>query len=473
MITRQIAIIGAGISGLACAYHLQERAAAQQIPLELKIFEASGRAGGILQTEKKDGFLLEHGADAFITEKPWALELARKLGLESELTGVQPEHQQSAIVFRGRLWPIPKGFYLIAAPQLKTLWQLPFLSLRGKCRMLLEPWIAPKPAVQADESVAAFMRRRFGEEALWRIGQPMIGGIYTADLEKLSLAATFPQFREMELCDGSVIRGLQRRTAEKEARGPRYRLFQTFKGGMQALTDRLVQVLGPKMEKNKKLTQLEKKANGWQLQFADGSHFEAEAVCLALPVQSAAELLVSAAPAAAGELAGIRTEPALTINLAFRAAEVAGLPRGAGFVIPHIEGYPLVGVTWAHQKFASRAPANGILVRAFAGGAYHRGLLESGDETLVKLTLETLQKILGLTALPLWTKVQRHPQAMPQFEVGHLDRVRRLRSAVEKTPGLFLTGNYLSGVGIPDCVHEAQQTADNILRLFKSLNPAR
>lgn len=464
------AVAGAGISGLSTAYFLKTRLEKNGTPADLRLFEAAERAGGIISGEKKDGFLLEYGPDTFISEKPWALELARELGLEDQLIGVREGFQRSFLVSGGKLHAIPKGFYLLAAPRLRTLWQLPFLSLKAKCRMAADLWISPRKSSD-DESVAAFIRRRFGEEALWKIGQPMIGGIYTADPEKLSLEATFPRFRRMEEQYGSVIRGLRAREAgrgpaEKEASGPRYRLFLSFRNGMPVLTEALRQQLGDTMQTGRKISRLSQRQKLWRLEFEDGQVHLADAVCLALPAAETARLLKEAVPDAARELEAIRSESAATINLAWLEKDLPPLPNGAGFVIPQREGYPLVGVTFAHQKFSERAPSGGILIRAFAGGAYHRGITGQSDEILVNQTLETLHKILGWKAPPRWTRVSRFLNAMPQFEVGHLQRICRFREAVSRMPGLFVTGNFLSGVGIPDCVHEARGAADNILNFL-------
>ncbi len=483
----KVAVIGGGISGLACAYRLRELAGQRQIPLQITLFEASSRLGGVIQTEQRDGFILELGPDTFISQKPWAVDLTRRLGFENELIGVTQAHQQSAIVYHGRLRPIPKGFYLLASPSFKTLCALPFISFAGKCRMALEPLIPAAPD-RGDESVASFIRRRFGEEALWRIGQPMIGGIYTADPESLSLEATFPRFRDLELRCGSVLRGLrQEQTRNKEnsgveadASGPRYRLFLSFKRGMQTWVDCLTRNLkGVSIQTGKKNVCLNRtRADGihpvrWRLGFERGDVFEADAVCLALPVRAAEKILQPVAPEAACEIEKIGSESAVTLNFAFRREDCPRLPQGAGFVVPKIEGYPIAGVTFAHQKFEGRAPRENVLIRAFTGGFYHREFLKLSDDHLVPLVLDALKQLLGIHAGTLWAKIQRHEESMPQFAVGHRERVSRLKASMESYPGLFVTGNYLSGVGIPDCIHESEETAGNLVRFLKIHQPSR
>jgi len=465
----KIAIIGGGISGLSCAYFVQESFRQNQIPISLKVFESENHFGGSIRTQQKDGFTYESGPDTFISEKPWGVNLCKRLGLESELIGVRPEHQRSSMVYQGHLYPIPKGFYLMASPSLKTLSELPFVSWKGKLRMMLEPFIPAGGPVSGDESVAAFMRRRFGEEALWRIGQPMIGGIYTADPETLSLEATFPKFRDMERRYGSVVRGLRARAdAEQGVSGPRYGLFLSFRNGMQTLIDRLRKDLGDVLCSGKKLTSLVQKAQGWELEFADGSCDQADLLCLAVTAPAAARLTDALSPLLSEALRRTPYEDAVTVNLAFKALDCPALPAGAGFVIPKIEELPLVGVTIAHQKFEGRVPCDGVLIRAFIGGVYHREVLKYNDTQLEVLAFETVRKLLRIRAKPLWTSLVRYPEAMPQFLVGHFSGAALLREQLKAFPGLFMTGNYFSGVGIPDCVHEAEKTADTMVSFFKN-----
>lgn len=458
MMTPKIAIIGGGISGLSCAWFVQESFRKIGIPISLKVFEASDHFGGSIRTQRRDGFTCEDGPDTFISEKPWAVDLCKRLGIEGELIGVRPEHQRSSMVYQGRLYPIPKGFYLMASPSLRTLSELPFISWKGKLRMMMEPFIPAGGPVSGDESVAAFMRRRFGEEALWRIGQPMIGGIYTADPETLSLEATFPKFREMEKLYGSVVRGLRVR-AEKSASGPRYGLFLSFRKGMQTLIDRLRDDLRDALCPGKQLTGLIQKPQGWELEFAEGSRDQADLLCLAVTAPAAARITDTLSPLLSDTLRQTPYEDAVTVNLAFKASDCPEFPSGAGFVIPKIEELPLVGGTIAHQKFEGRVPDDGVLIRAFIGGVYHREVLKYNDTQLEVLAFETVRKLLRIRAKPLWTSLVRYPEAMPQFLVGHFSGAALLREQLKAFPGLFMTGNYFSGVGIPDCVHEAEKTA--------------
>lgn len=466
----KIAIIGGGISGLSCAWFVQEALRKKGLSADLKVYEAEKHFGGSIRTQQRDGFTYESGPDTFISEKPWAVDLCKRLGVDGELIGVRSEHQRSAMVCRGRLAPIPKGFYLMGAPSLRTLSELSFMSWKGKMRMMMEPWIPAGGPESGDESVASFMRRRFGEEALWRIGQPMIGGIYTADPETLSLEATFPKFREMERCYGSVVRGLRARAAGRQGEGvsgPRYGLFLSFRNGMQTLIDRLRQDLGDVLCSGKKLTGIVRESAGWMLEFADGSCKRADLLCLAVTAPEAARLTGMFSPLLSRALGSTPYEDAVTVNLAFRSADCPELPVGAGFVIPKLEGLPLVGVTIAHQKFEGRAPDDGVLIRAFIGGVYHREVLKYENERLTVLALETVRKLLRIQAEPSWTSLARYTEAMPQFLVGHLSRIALLREQLKAFPGFFLTGNYFRGVGIPDCIREAQETADAVCGYLK------
>ncbi len=467
--TKKVVILGGGISGLAAAHRLLELSDQEKIPLEITLLDAATRLGGVIETVTRDGFQMESGPDMFITERPEALNLSRRLNLEPELLPVTEGHAQSCVLYRGKLRPIPRGFYLIASGQPALLWALPFIGPLGKARMLLEPWV-PVRRQDGDESVGHFIRRRFGSEALKRIGQPMIGGIYTADPDKLSLQATFPKFLEMEREHRSVIRALAKNKTVAAASGPRYQLFTTYRKGMRTLIDALQSKISGRVRilTGRRASEIVPHAGGWKIRCDGFPDAEADAVLLALPARQAARLLQKADAVLGREVGGIESESVATIHFAYRKADVPGLQSGAGFVVPLAEGGNLVGATLTHQKFAGRAPEDCVLIRAFAGGFGRGKVLELSDEALVETVKHELERICTIKARPVFTSVKRYPEAMPQYAVGHTERVDRIRKRSACLQGIFLTGNYLRGVGIPDCVHESEDCADNLLRWLKS-----
>lgn len=507
----RIIVVGGGISGLAAAHRLLELASERQLPVEVRLLEAGTRVGGVIETGERDGFLLEGGPESFITDKPWALTLCNRLGLSDDLIGTNPTYRRSFIAWGGRLLPIPEGFQLLAPSRLRPIAMSPLFSPAGKLRMALEAFVPPR-AGDADESVAAFVRRRLGQEALERLAQPLVGGIYGADPRSLSLLATLPRFRKMEQEHGSLLNALRaRRRQRPEARGvsgARYGLFVTLRRGMQSLVDALAsrlpegsvqlgarvvgigEALGagrwalgetgsredPAVEGETPGTDEQGPARAtrstpnadrqppnadrrFSLSLADGSRIEADGVCLAVPAHAAAGLAAGLDGEIASLLGGIPYASAGTLNLAYARHQVPHPLDGFGFVVPAAEGRSILGCTFSSVKFPGRAPEGMALLRAFFGG----GLAGREDAELEAAARADLKIYLGITAAPLWTELRRWPRAMPHYAIGHLDRVAAIRQRVEATPGLALAGNAFSGVGIPDCIHTGEQAAESIV----------
>ncbi|PIQ86051.1 MAG: protoporphyrinogen oxidase [Candidatus Omnitrophica bacterium CG11_big_fil_rev_8_21_14_0_20_45_26] len=474
MTPKKIAIIGAGISGLACAYRLQELQAKEKVPLEIHLFEAGQRLGGVIQTVKRDGFLLEGGPDAFISDQPWGLKLIERLGLTSEIVNTSPENRQSFVAKGNRLIPLPKGFYLIAPTHFTSFLLSSLVSWQGKIRMMYECFIPPSDQA-ADESVGSFVRRRFGQEALDRIAQPMLAGIYTGDPDRLSLRATVSRFLKLEKDYGSVIRGLlaskivKKKNPVTDASGPRYSLFLSFKRGMQTLTDALINQLNQ--------TQVHLKTRVQSLTYSRSKdlftlHTEADgllafdAVCLALPAYQSAKILANELPEVSQWLSQIKYESVATINFAFERKDCRHRLNGFGFVVPRVENKSLVACSFSSNKFAHRAPEDKILLRAFVGGAFGRHVFEYDDETLARKAFADLSVWLKIDAKPLFAQITRYPRTMVQYEVGHRALVDQIMNRTDGCAGsagrLCLTGSAYPGVGIPQCIHDAELKAESM-----------
>lgn len=472
-------VVGGGISGVAAAHRLAELSRERGLGLQITLLEQAGRLGGLLETRAQDGFVMEGGADAFLTESPWALDLCRRAGLAEELVETNSALRRSFILHRGRLAPVPEGFYLVAPARAGACWRAPALNWLGKARMALEP-LVPARHDETDESAADFIRRRFGRQALERIGKPMVGGIYTADLARLSAHAALPRLHELERGYGSVTRGLRRARAgaggaggeggAAKAAGPRYGLFMTLRGGLS----RLIEALAARMPEAavrtgagaarveqavRSSTGAERMEAGWTVTLESGETLEADAVLLAVPAHRAADLLRGVAPELAEQLSAIEYESAVTVNLAFREEELRRPLAGFGFVLADAAN-PVVGCTFSSVKFPGRAPAGRVLLRCFLGGALHPGVEEWDDRSLVSAAMDPVRKGLGLAAPPVLTWVRRHRRAMPQYHVGHHERVLAIERLERELPGLHLAGNGYRGLGIPDCVHQAEQAAE-------------
>ncbi|MBI4483047.1 MAG: protoporphyrinogen oxidase [Acidobacteria bacterium] len=451
-----VLIAGGGISGLATAYFLEEHLREPGAHCHIRLLESSPRLGGILRTDWVDGFVVEAGPDSFLSQKPWGVELCRKLGLEDSLQDSNDRQRKTFIVRRGRLVEFPAGFVLFAPSRLSPLVRSQLLSWPAKCRALCEPWISACATVQ-DESIGAFVRRRFGSEFVRYVAQPLIAGVYGGDVERLSLRSTFPQFQELEQEWGSVVRGLRRAAGAI----PQRSLFVTLRSGMGEMASALrEQLRQTEVQTGRPLIRLRRASSGhYRAEVQDEPAWEAQAVVLAIPSHAAARILEGVDEGLSRSLGEIPYASSATISLAYRPGDIGHPLNGFGFLAPQVERCRLLACTWTHVKFPGRAPRDHALLRAFVGGSQQEELLEVDDDTLILLVREELKTLLGIRADPLFARVYRWDKAMPQYVLGHEERLRRLEEKLESHPGLFLTGNAYRGVGIPDCIREAQETA--------------
>jgi oxygen-dependent protoporphyrinogen oxidase len=462
---RRIVVIGGGISGLAAAHRLVELSRSN--PIQITLVEASSRLGGTLRTEQRDGFLLERGPDSFISEKPEAVALAKRLGLESRLIETNPEHRRSFIVRDGRLRPVPEGFQLLAPSRIWPFLTTDIFSLAGKVRMVGD-LVLPRRTANglSDESLSSFVRRRLGREALERMAQPMVGGIYTADPETLSLRATLPRFLDMEQEHRSLILAMLRKGRSQTCTsGARYSLFLSFDEGLQVLANALTEAIaGCEIQLNTKVVAIERH-RGWRIGTDKGETINADAICLALPAYAVAQLLQTTDQTLASQLNQIKYASTATINLAYRREAVRHPLNGFGFVVPFVEKRSLIACTFSHVKFPGRAPENHALLRAFVGGALQPAMFALDESEMVRQVEQDLRGLLRIDGQPLFTEVAKWERSMPQYEVGHLDRVAAIESRLAQLPNLSLAGNAYRGAGIPDCIRSGETAAD---RLFNS-----
>ncbi|MCE5302469.1 MAG: protoporphyrinogen oxidase [Planctomycetaceae bacterium] len=465
--SRRVAVLGAGIAGLAAAHRLLEL----DPHCDLTVFEAGARPGGVISTLHENGFEIEQSADNFITTVPWAVELCRRVGLGDRLVGTNPAFRRTFVVRRGRLCPLPDGFLMMAPTRLWPLVVTPILSPWGKLRAALEYFIPPRTDL-SDESMASFLRRRLGRETFDRLVEPLVSAIYAADLEKLSVAATLSRFREMELEFGSLIRAMRHqmqnrpKTRTTSESGARYSMFVTLRDGLSSLIDALVQRLPHGVLRlNAPVQTIERCPAGWRVSAATEDSFAKDfsALIVATPSPVAARLLRPIDALLADQLTAIERSGTAIVSVAYAADQIAHPIDGMGAVVPACERSPILALSFSSRKYPHRAPAGMELLRAFVGGARRPDLAAMPDEPLQSMVVDELAKLLQIRGRPSYCQIARWPDTMPQYYVGHLDRVAQIEARTARWPGLAMAGNAYRGVGIPDCIHGGQRAAENIV----------
>ena len=458
----KVVVVGGGITGLAAAHRAVELARERSIGLELTVVESRDRIGGTIATEHAGGFLVEAGPDSFLSEKPWALALCRRLGVEHRLVRTDDRFRKVFVWRAGRLHPLPDGFQLLAPTKLGPFVRSGLFSWGGKLRMALD-LVVPR-SVKDDESLGAFVRRRLGREALERVAQPLVAGIYTADPDELSLTATMPRFGELERRERSIILGLwraNRRAPEAGTSGARWSLFVTFQNGMEELVTELASRLPPGSVLLKhRVDGIERRGAGWRVTGGLGTALEADHLILATESHAASRLTRYIDPALATLLGEIPYASSATVSFGYRRADVPHPLDGFGIVVPRTEGRSMLACTFSSVKYPGRAPEGHALLRCFLGGALNERVLESDDGVLAAVARDELSQALGITAEPVLTRVARWTKAMPQYHVGHTARVEAIEQCAAALPGLHLCGGAYRGVGIADCVRSGEAAAE-------------
>jgi protoporphyrinogen/coproporphyrinogen III oxidase len=466
----RIAVLGGGIAGLAAAHRARELNPACSVVL----YEASRRVGGVLSSVNRDGFQVERSADNFITTIPWGIDLCRRLGLESQLIQTNPAFRRTFVVRGGRLHPLPDGFLMMAPTRMWPLAVTPILSPMGKIRSAMEYFIPPRKG-DGDESMAAFVRRRLGREAFDRLVEPLVSAVYAADLEQLSVLATLSRFREMEREHGSLIRAMRRQMKEKpkgpSESGARYSMFVTLREGLSSMVEAIAAKLPPgSVRLNSSVEKIERQGEFWRIftrsspsdsLSKDGEDFDA--IVIATPSPVAAKLLEPLNNDLATELAAIKHSGTAIVSLGYDDRQVGHRLDGMGAVIPATERSPILAVSFSSRKYAHRAPEGKTLLRVFVGGARRPEMAEMADNQLLPLVREHTEKLLRIHGEPVFVDIAHWPGTMPQYHVGHKERVARIRSLAARLPHLELAGNAYAGVGIPDCIHSGETAAERIL----------
>jgi oxygen-dependent protoporphyrinogen oxidase len=464
----RIAIIGGGISGLAAAFTLEmDRRAG--VDVDYVLYEESTRLGGVLRTDYIDGCVVEAGPDSFITEKPWAADLCRALGLGDQLIGSNDADRKTYILTKGRLVVMPDGLMFMVPTKILPTGFSALFSLRTKLRMTQELFHPPR-AVDHDESVASFVERHYGAEMVDRLADPLLSGVYGGEAASLSVRAVLPRFAEMERTHGSLGRAMLA-ARKKVPVGPRKSappLFTSLKNGMQHLAEAVASRLTPTaLLTNAPAQAIQRESGSWVVSAGMQSD-EFDSVIIALPAPAAAQVLRIVSPELSAELAAIRYSSSITVALGYDRNVRQLLPPGFGFLVPRSEGKKLLAATFVHNKFPHRAPEDRALLRCFFAGNNAEDVWTLSDDRIIGIVRNELQQILGpqilgLRAEPLFARVYKWKSAMAQYGVGHLERLDRMERLRQQLPGLALAGNAYRGIGVPDCVRSGRDAAKHLV----------
>lgn len=460
----RLVVIGGGISGLSTAFLALRGAAATGRALSVTVLEAEGRAGGKMWSDRSDGFVIEHGPNGFLDNKPDALDLVKDLDANDRLLPASDLARKRFVCRRGQLEPLPESPPAFLKSHL--------LTWKGKFRVLSEPFAKPAPG--GDESVAAFATRRLGPEARDFLIDPMVSGIYAGDPANLSLQAAFPRINELETQYGGLfkaMRGISRERRKAGEKGPTGAgpggTLTSFKSGVQSLIDRLQQELGSNLILGARAVGLERGTSGYEVRadLGDGNEslHGADSVVLACPAWVAGSLLGTQDSTLAEDLNGIDYAPVSVVATAFAVGDLEEEPDGFGFLVPHVEDRPILGILWDSSVFPDRAPRGQVLLRTMVGGARRPELAGLDDEATTRTVLDQIADLMGIRATPTRVRVIRHDRGIPQYNIGHPERVDRIDQAIARLPGLFLCHNAYHGIALNDCAREARRTARRVL----------
>lgn len=455
----RIAILGGGISGVTAAWQLARLGAT-----DVTLYESSERLGGTVETIRSGGFIIESGPDGWVTEKPWAKELADELGLGDKLVGSLDEGRVTYIVQEGKLVAMPDGMRMMVPTDLDSLDHSPLFSAAAIAAYEGEIGRADDLRAAApdhDESVADFVLRHFGEEVLTKIGAPLLSGVFGGDVARLSVRAVMPKFVEIERKSGSLVAALRGASARAKSS-----VFTSLADGLGSLIDKLVEEIPSEWTRfSTVVSSIKRDGERWRVSsLGDGSadtkdYFDVVVVALPAPV---ARALLRPVSARIAELLTLETSSAVLAALAFD--EEFQLPRGFGFLVPEGEGSGLLAATFVDQKFPDRVPTGCRLLRGFFGGELGVQLAQKTDDVIAARTLSELRELLGALPDPIFSVVRRWPRSLPQYEVGHLERMAELDGLVHAQPSLWLLGNAYRGVGLPDLVSDARAAAHELFR---------
>ena len=466
---KRVVIIGGGIAGLSTAYSLVEHARLKGVKdLRITIIEKSASLGGNIKTENINGFLVEGGPDCFLSEKPWAMELIKRLGLEASLLPTRKPRGKTFVYHKGKLRLLPEGVILMVPTRILPLATSSLISVSGKIRMALEFFI-PRRKEKTDESLGDFVRRRLGREALDKIAEPLVAGVHAGDPETMSVKASFPKFVELEENHGSLIRGMLARMKQMKAHtlpGAKsgITMFMTLRRGLIELVSAIVSKLeGVEIKTNAGAKEVLEKKGSYEVLIDGGPSIEADSVVIAAPAYVASELVKAMDKELSEKLLAIPYVSTATVSIGYKRKDIIHPLDGFGFIVPKIEKRKLMAATWSSIKWEGRAPEDSVLIRCFIGGAKNEELVSLSDKDMTDAARSELKEIMGIDAEPVFVRIFRWIKAMPQYTIGHEARVSKIEEITGKHSGLYLTGSAFRGIGISDTVREGEVTAKKVL----------
>ena len=456
---KRVAVVGAGISGMAATYYLLKEAERLGAQVEVDLLEKSTRLGGVINTERFNGFLFEWGPENFVAFKPEAVRLVKELGLEHELIGSNDDQRQTFVVSQGRICALPDGMAFLAPVRFVPFMATSWLSTAGKLRALLEPLV---PRSRGDLTVRRFLERRLGRELTARVTEPLVSAIYGGDIDQLSMMSALPDTYRVEQKYGSLWNGLRKTRAASQKDGAKVPFFVTLRSGMETMVDGLSRALD-RARVMLGLEDLALSAQGREYHVsASGFSERYDSVILAVPAGAAAALLREIAPDSAAALESIEYSSTSLVYLAYKKDEFAHSLSGFGFVTPEAESEVLDACTWVSTKYENRCPADSVLLRC----AIHDGRrprVFPSDQALVEQVHQEVARLLSISCQPTFAKVVHLGKSMPQMTLGHAARLERIQEATTRYPGLHLTGPFYTGVGVPDCIRSGHQAAKRVL----------
>ena len=472
----RVTVVGAGISGLSAAHHVRELTGERGLSPEVVVLESSARVGGLIRTERIDDYLIEGGPDALLVAKRGGLELCDRLGLGDEVRHLSSPEAGTRILHRGRLVSLPRGFLMMAPTRLWPMLRSPLFSWRGKARMAVERFVPPRADGAGDESLASFVARRFGREALERGAEPIVASLFTADAERLSVDAVMPRFVEAERRHGSVTRALAyaRRAQPAGQAHSGHGRFAYLEGGLGRIVDALVARLPPDaIRTGVGIERVGRDAGGrYRIEMRGAGAVETDAVVVACPAHAAGPLLAHHDARLAGELGALRYASCATASLVYEREAFGASLEGFGFFVPRVEGRQLLACSFVSVKFRNRAPSGRFLVRAFLGGALHPEIVDRDDAEIARIADSELREILGIRGPAVFSRTHRFPAAMPQYEVGWPRRLKAIRERIDAHDGLFLAGGSVGAFGLPDCISSGERAARDAVDYLAERVPA-
>ncbi|RYG72631.1 protoporphyrinogen oxidase [Lentibacillus lipolyticus] len=466
---KKILIAGGGITGLTAAYYLQKEITEKDLPYEVKLVEAGSRLGGKIKTVRRNGFVIEQGPDSFLSRKQPAVKLTDELGLRNQI--VRNGTGQSFILAGDKLHKMPKGSFMGIPKQIRPFLFSGLVSPAGKLRAGMD-FVLPR-SKQGDQSLGSFFRRRFGNQLVENLIEPLLSGIYAGNIDDMSIMATFPNFYELEQEHRSLIKGLRetkpeqpKRKKNKNKDEKKQGMFYSFQNGLETLVEQLEETLGDVVERNAAVDHVEKKDHGYHVLLSNGDVYKADAVIMTTPHHTLPKVFSQFD--IFDRFQEMPSTSVANVAMAFDESAITQDIDGTGFVVSRNSDYRITACTWTHKKWPNAAPEGKALVRCYVGKPDDQTVVNLSDEEITDIVLNDLNKTMNITQKPEFSVISRWTNAMPQYTVGHTERLANVRKSMHKElPGVFIAGSSYEGVGIPDCIGQGEQAVADVLQFLE------